>query len=250
MLVAPLALQNNIGQDELLKQLLDCLDDICERIAEKFKLYDVQGRARKAFIIDTLMKYNCYGCIAKLLVSKHDGRADAIYIENHALAVNLLVEMLRFHFNVNNLPLDAVGDFCGNFGRMDVVVVPTNSGVILEAKDKVIIIEVKTGKGFSYVQLLRYMFEKPNATAILWRVAERQVIVLEGKKLQRLLMLSAMAAIHRGVSILRLTDVACNHDPCRVKKATMEDQKHVENFLEELQESISKVVETVSRLLN
>jgi hypothetical protein len=250
VLVAPLD-QDNVDQNAQLKRLLDCLDQVCEKIAEKFNLYDMQGRARKAFVLDTLMKYNCYGCIAKVLSEPKDSRVDAIYIENHALAVNLLVEMLRYQSNVNGLPFNVAGEFNGNFGRMDIVIIPTRNGVILEAKDREIIVEVKTGKTFSYVQLFRYLFGKPNAIIVLWRVVEGQVIVLEGKKLQKLLMLCAAAAIHRGLSILNVTNVTCNHHLDCNKKATIDDpQKLVEDFLESLREGLSKVVETVLSLLN
>lgn len=243
--------QNNMDQNALLRQLVDCLDKICEKIAEKFNLYDSHGRARKALIMDALMKYGCYGCIIKVLTEQKDSRADAIYIENHALAVNLLIEMLRYKFNVNNLPLNVLGEFNGNFGRMDIVIIPTTSGVILESKNREVIVEVKTGKTFSYAQLFRYLFGKPNAIIILWRVIERQVIVLEGKKLQNLLMLCVAVAIHRGLSILNVPNATCNHHlNCNKRAAINDPQKLVEDFMENLQKGLSKIVETVLSLLN
>ena len=242
---------NSMDQDALLKQLLDCLDRVCERIAEKFNLYDVRGRARKAFIMDTLMRYHCCGCIAKVFMERKSGGANALYIENHALAVNLLIGMLKYQISVNDLPLDVFGELNGNLGIMDVVITPTRSGLILEAKDQEVIVEVKTGKTFSYFQIFRYLFGRPNATMILWRVTEGQVIVLEGKKLQKLLMLCAAAAIHRGLSILNAANVTCNHSPDCNKRTTIDDpQELVVDFLESLQEGILKVVGVILSILN
>lgn len=246
---------NNISIDamdrmDVLKRLKSCLDEVCKKIAEKYQLYDQRRRAREAFILDALMRFDCYGCIVNTLTEMPgNDKIDAIYSQNHALATNLLVETLRYYLNVNGLPVSVISELEGGFGRIDVAVIPTRTGVILELDGEVIIIEIKTGESFSYSQLLRYMLEKPAAILVLWRVTEDQVIVLKGEELRRLLIFYAMAALHRGLSILKGIDATCNHNKAHGKAPVKNPQEVVDKFLKALQDGLPKVVETVFKLL-
>lgn len=42
------------------------LDDVCLKLAEKFKLYASNGEPRRAFILGTLLNYSCRGCAVKV----------------------------------------------------------------------------------------------------------------------------------------------------------------------------------------
>ncbi|MBS7647682.1 hypothetical protein KEJ24_07580 [Candidatus Bathyarchaeota archaeon] len=112
------------------EQLRIWLDKICNDIAIKYGLLTPSGKPRKAFVLDTLLKYSCRGCIRKALQHHEaDGRVDALYIQNHRLAIGLLIEGLRSIFESSGLSLNVGLEVTGDFGKSDVVVKPTWTGV-------------------------------------------------------------------------------------------------------------------------
>ena len=234
--------------NEFFDYLRCAINELCDELAEKFGLYTSRGEPRRAFILDTLMKYSCYGCIMKVLTHQRKGdRADALYAQNHRLAVNLLVEELRRHLKKAGLKPNVEGEVKGLFGRPDIVVRATPTGIIIEvAKSLEIVIEVKTGAGFTYEQVFRYLIERPNAVLVLWRVTRRQIIVIDGGKIRGLLLMVMEAALNRGTAILNGDYEECSHNPVRNEPYVIEDaQCLVDDFLSALAETIPSVVETV-----
>jgi len=234
--------------NEFFDYLRCAINELCDELAEKFGLYTSRGEPRRAFILDTLMKYSCYGCIMKVLTHQRKGdRADALYAQNHRLAVNLLVEELRRHLKKAGLKPNVEGEVKGLFGRPDIVVRATPTGIIIEvAKSLEIVIEVKTGAGFTYEQVFRYLIERPNAVLVLWRVTKRQIIVIDGGKIRGLLLMVMEAALNRGTAILNGYYEECSHNPVRNEPYVIEDaQRLVDDFLSALAETVPSVVETV-----
>ena len=111
MLLGTGQVKSKIGvDDDLFEYLRYSLDEVCSQIAEKYGLYDFRGQPRKAFVLDTLMKYSCCGCIMKVLTNQRENsRADMLFAENHKLAVNLLVEELRRNLNKAKLKSNVEG---------------------------------------------------------------------------------------------------------------------------------------------
>lgn len=246
-----LTFTNSTIESNNLERLKEHLDEICTKIAEIFNLYDANGKTRRAYIVDTLLKYDCPSCISKIFKNNYaNNQIDAIYSENHSLAVNLLVEMLRAQLNKNNNAKDIFKEVKGNFGRIDIEITTTRTGLILQTENQMIIVEVKTGKGFSYPQLFRYLLDKPMAILVLWRVTEGQIIALEGEKLRTLLAIHALIAIQRGQNILNSSNYTCTHQTKLDKNTNITNpQILVENFLEALSKNLPKVVEVIFSLL-
>jgi len=224
------------------------INDLCDEIAEKFDLYTSRGEPRRTFILDKLMKYSCYGCIMKVLThQREDSRADMLFVQNHKLAVNLLVEELRRNLKKTGLEPNVEEEVKGVYGRPDIVVRTTATGIIIEvAKTLEILVEVKTGAGFTYAQIFRYFIERPNAVLVLWRVTRRQIIVIDGEKIRGLLLMVMETALNRGTAILNGEYKECKHNPVRNEPYIIEDaQGLVDDFLSALAETIPSVVETV-----
>jgi len=238
--------------DDLFKYLRDSLDEVCSQIAEEYGLYDFRSQPRKAFVLDTLMKYSCRGCIMKVLTNQRENsRADMLFVENHKLAVNLLVEELRRNLKKNNLKSNVEEEVDRIYGRPDIVVRTTATGIIIEVANALeVLVEVKTGASFTYAQIFRYFIEKPKAVLVLWRVTQRQIIVIDGRKIRGLLLMIMEAALNRGTAILNGEYKECNHNPVMSEPYTIEDaQGLVDDFLSALAETIPSVVETVLNII-
>ncbi|MBS7646709.1 MAG: hypothetical protein QW660_08650 [Candidatus Bathyarchaeia archaeon] len=240
-------------QDQKLsfEQLRIWLDNICNNVAIKYGLLTPSGKPRKAFVLDTLLKYSCRGCIRKALQHPEaDDRADALYVQNHLLAVGLLVEALRQTFEAGCLNLEIEQEVDGVFGRPDVTVKPTMTGVLVEIEDLEIIIEVKTGRGFSYSQLIRYWLERPNSICVIWRVIPNQVLVIDPNKHHSILELCLIAAIRRGIDILNSKNEECRHNPTRSMGTCIVDAQNVlDSYFDSMQKSLPKIVRTVRQIV-
>ena len=244
------ATQQTEANNEIFEYLRGYLDEVCSSIAEKYGLYDSHGRPRKAFVLDTLLKYSCYGCINKVFTQpRKTDSIDKLFLQNHKLAVNLLVEQLRHHLKAAGFKVEE--EVRGEYGRVDVIIKPTSTGVIVEIGNTIeIIIEVKTGASFTYAQLFRYILERPNAVLVLWRVTQRQIIVIDGGKIRGLLLMVMEAALNRGTAILNGDYEECSHNPVRNEPYVIEDaQRLVDDFLSALAETVPRVVETVLRIM-
>lgn len=228
-----------------LKRLRSQIEDLCSDLAAKFNLYDKRGKPRNAFILDTLMRYSCYGCIVKVLTQqRRDDRADKLFLENHRLAIGLLMESLRRRLR-DGFKIEE--EVKGEYGRPDIVVKSTSMGVILEIANRLeVVVEVKTGEIFTYSQVFRYLIERPNAILILWRVTKRQIIRFDGEKIRKLLLLAMEAALNRGMSILNGEYDECDHTPVKTTPYVIEDsQAIVDDFLTALVDTLPAITKAV-----
>ncbi|MEM2093490.1 MAG: hypothetical protein QXE16_04320 [Candidatus Bathyarchaeia archaeon] len=238
-------------QKPSIEKLRVWLEKVCNDIAIKYGLLTPSGRPKKACVLDALLKYSCRGCIRKALQHPEaDGRADALYVQNHWLAVGLLVEALRQTFEAECLNFQVEQEVDGVFGRPDVTVKPTMTGVLVEVEDLEIIIEVKTGRGFSYSQLIRYWLERPNSICVIWRVIPNQVLVIDPNKHHSILELCLIAAIRRGIDILNSKNEECRHNPTRSMGTCIVDAQNVlDSYFDSMQKSLPKIVRTVRQIV-
>ena len=244
------ATQQTEANNEIFEYLRGWLDEVCSSIAEKYGLYDSHGRPRKAFVLDTLLKYSCYGCINKVFTQpRKTDSIDKLFLQNHKLAVNLLVEQLRHHLKSAGFKVEE--EVRGEYGRVDVIVKPTSTGVIVEIGNTIeILIEVKTGASFTYAQLFRYLIERPNAVIVVWRVTQRQLFILNGRRLRGLLLMVMQAALNRGFAILNGEIEPCSHNPVNAKPYRIENaQEIVDEFLSSLTKTLPTVVDAVLNVI-
>jgi len=237
--------------ENLLNHLKNGLDEVCRKIAEKFGLYDGLGMPRKAYIIDVLTRYACPCCAYQALSQLREHvEVDALFREGHDLAVNLLVHALRSASKARD-SISVHGEVRGEYGRLDVLVQRLSGGLLLiSSGTNEVIVEVKTNFGFSLRQVLRYLLERPSATAVVWRVRKRQMLVVDGKKHHWLLALFASAAIQQGLTILNEEFEECGHSPPKNSPYKIPDpQEILDDFLTCLVESLPRVVELVLGIL-
>lgn len=237
--------------DEFFEYLRNCIDELCCKVAEKYKLYDSYGRPRRAFILDTLIKYACRGCIVKVLTQlRRDDDVDRLFVQNHKLAVNLLVEQLRSRLGAAGLKGKIEEEANGAYGRPDILIKLTSTGLVIKVGDVEIIVEVKTGKGFSYAQLFRYLIERPNAVLVLCRVAQHQSIVIKGTEIHDLLVMVMEAALSRGIDILNGGYEECNHNPVSDSPYVVENaQAIVDSFLASLPKTTQSNVDVILSII-
>jgi len=229
-----------------LKCLVDELDCLIRQLADKFDLF-YNGRPRKAFILDVLLRYRCLGCIVKALTKQNACRVDDIYVENHRLAVNLLCEQLKGKLKAENFSVVVEDEVSGSYGRMDIVVKSTWNGVQLRFASFKMVVEVKCGKSLRYSQLFRYFLQDPSISVIVvWRVIMHQVIILERAKINNLLILVADAAMRRAQAILKGLVPTCEH--------SFSDRTYVianpQALVDDLVEGIGYLPEVVSKIIN
>ena len=157
-----ISLLNMQTKNHLVDNLRNSLDAICERIAEKFGLYDRLGRPRKAYILNVLTRHSCPCCAARALAKMHERtNIDVIFRENHDLAVSLLIHALRGVLRgENNLTIQK--EVSGKYGKIDVLITRLNSShLLVRSGINETIVEIKTNRSFSIKQVLRYLLEKP-----------------------------------------------------------------------------------------
>jgi len=235
-------------ESDLLSYLRSNLDEVCGKIAEKYGVYTANGKARKAHVLDVLTRYTCPGCVVKALMQMR-GRpeVDAIFRENHDLAVSLLIQALR---NLSNGGLDVNGEVSCEFGKLDVLVKKLNGGLLqVQAGSHELIVEIKTNMSFGLKQALRYLIEKPDATAIIWRVRKRQILVIDGRKHRWLLIAYVAAALQQGLTILNEDFTTCDHDFTDKPFEVNDPQGFLDDFLTSLIDGLPKVMNTVMQLL-
>lgn len=228
---------------DLQRYLLDCLDEVCIRLAEKFDLYDSTGKPRRAFILDSLLKLDCLGCLWKVLANAHmrNGRVDALYGEMHSLAVNLLSGVLMQTLG----DCDVCCEENGEYGRTDITVKPAKFGVVVEAYGRNVVVEVKTGRSVSFAQIFRYLLQHPDTVVVVWRVSARQVFALEGGKMKALLSLVVSSAISRALRLLECDVLTCSHNPLAEDSIISDPQALLDNFFNGLAVSLPKAVKAV-----
>jgi len=214
----------------------------------KYGVYTANGKVRKAYVLDVLTRYTCPGCVVKALTQMRTClEVDAIFRENHDLAVSLLIQALR---NLSKGRLAVNGEVNCGLGRLDILVKRLNGGLLqVQTGGHELIIEIKTNMSFGMKQALRYLIEKPDATAIIWRVRKRQILVIDGRKHRWLIIAYIAAALQHGLTILNEDYMPCNHDLAGKPFELKDPQAFLDDFLASLVEGLPKVVDMVMRLL-
>lgn len=231
---------------DLLDYLRDSLDDVCSQLADKFGLYDGAGKPRKALILDGLFRFSCLGCLCKFFTQMRMGspRVDALYMEMHRFAVNILTGVLAQALNGGMV--NVCCEDSHEFGRVDVVVKQSQFGAMVEAGGACVVVEVKTGMSVSFAQLFRYLLQHRDATLIVWRISMRQVFALKGERLHALLCLYVSSALARALRLLNGEHATCNHKLSDCGASAVSDpQRLLDKFFEGLVEGLPRVVSVV-----
>lgn len=239
----------NINTEDL-DHLRRCLDRVCEEIAEKFGLYDSAGRARKAYILNVLTRHACPCCaVTALIQTPEKTDVDAIFRENHDLAVNLLANTLRGA--ILDQDLEVYGEAYGEYGRPDILITRLNNSLLLvRSRNREVIVEVKTNLSFGIKQVLRYLLERLEAVAVIWRVRKQQILVIDAQKHRQLLLAFTRSALHQAFTILNGNISSCNHSLGENKPFKVQNpQQLLDDFLTGLVEGLPKVVNTILKIL-
>jgi hypothetical protein len=237
---------------ESLSELKRELTKICEKIAKKYNLFDSEGRSRKSFIADVLMKNSCLRCSVKAFKQQCGSRednVDALYREAHGLALHILLETLKNRLEQSGLKVVVEDEAQREYGRLDVIAKIGNKGILLQLQDLVIIIEIKVGFGVSLVQLLRYGIEYPNSVILVWRVRLRQFFTIDLVKHRRILLAMMLAAINRGEAILRGSYASCGHNSKGIQSRRLENpQQLLDELLSFIAEDAPLVADAILSL--
>ncbi|MEM2129631.1 MAG: hypothetical protein QXZ70_03425 [Candidatus Bathyarchaeia archaeon] len=210
--------------DDYFKYLVNELDALVDKIAHEFNLY-YKEYPRKASILDALLRYRCPGCVVKALTQQSTKEIDAIYIENHRLAVNMLLEQLKAKIRAEGLCGTVEAEVTGNYAKTDIL-------IKLEKPDRHIVIEVKCGKSFDYPQILRYFLQDRRiALVAVWRVSLHQLILISRSEIKALLTLATEAAINEAKTVLKRNENTCNHKMSEPKDITATPQELVNSTL-------------------
>ena len=236
-------------KDSHFKYLKSSLDHVCSEIAKRFNFCLPNGEPRTAAIIDILASSPCIGCIVEKLKQRHRPNIDSVYLENHKLAVGILVERLQSFLAERGYKVSVLPEAKLEHGTTDVLIAPTRYGVNLQHNEKKIIIEVKTGKSLSYSQLFRYLLDISNATLVLWRIKKHQVAVLRRKSLQPMLQAFMEMCILRGKRVLDAKTVKCQISaaPKNFTLSSKEFEDTFNDFTEALMKTLPIVLKTVLR---
>ncbi len=228
------------------------IEKLSADIAKKFKLFDWHGRPRKAFILNTLMNNSCVYCISKILSNKRkNGGVDSIYSENHKLAVGLLMEKLQYQLKVEGFNLQSNDEVNNEYGRADIFLEPTFTGLQVNLNGSKIIIEVKTGKGISYSQLFRYLIGEPETSMIIvWRVLMGQTFALIREDVKDIIISYMNMILSRGEKLLEEKIQQCTHrTPYYSIYIIKNPQKVINDFTDALSENLPKAVDNILHII-
>jgi len=238
-----------IGKQELnnldgLDSLQNMLDSVCSDIAKRFNLYNKSGKPRKATIIDVLSEFTCLACIYRKLSAKPPANdVDAVYRECHKLAVNILAERLYWLLKEMGYTVAISTETGLEYGKADIVITITRSGVNLKHQTEELIIEVKTGNSLSLSQLFRYLLSGKDNLIIIWRIRKRQILVFNTESLKPLLFEFATMIYLRGNRLLSSSPFICEHEPRKDYRPTQEElQIAIQEFSQGLLETLPSVI--------
>jgi hypothetical protein len=234
------------------EELRSLLDHVCSEIATRFGLYNTNNHPRKATIIDVIANSTCVSCSARRLSNNPPWQQiDGIYIECHRLAVGTLIEELHDKLGKMGYSVMILSEAETEYGKVDVLIKPTNYGVRLNYGLNDLIVEVKTGLSMSFSQIFRYMLDKEGQTLILWRIRNRQVLVFDGNQFKPILMRFMKNCILRGERLLKTEKADCKH-PTK-SNCWIPDQRTLQEMLEDftgaLLETLPCVTKTIFRAL-
>jgi hypothetical protein len=227
-------------------------DVACSEIATYYNLVDLNGKPRKAQIIEIIARNTCTSCIDKRLREKPTNNIDNFYVQCHLLACNILVEELWTRLTEKGYSVLITNEKRLEYGKIDVLIIPSRHGVDLYLNKKEIGIEVKTGNSLSFSQLFRYMLDNVDRTLILWRIRNKQILIFEGTKLKPLLMQFMKMTVSRAERLLSNQKMLCEH-ALKYKSWSPSQQQLQEafsDFSDGVVETLPSIIETVVMMLH
>ena len=231
-------------------ETLSILDYVCIQIADRYDLLS-KGQPRKAMILEILAKNACLGCINKELQARSFQRIDSIYNELHQLAANLLVEALHSQFVKNGHKVIIAAEASIRYGTADILIIPSNHGLSIHSSNVEIVVEIKTGFSLSIPQLLRYLIDNDRRSLILWRIRNQQLLFLDAKEIEQLLMQFVKMIIARGERLLEAREPDCSHST-ETKSWSPNSQQLQETFTDfakGLVSTLPTVIETIVHII-
>lgn len=227
-------------------------DDACTKVADHYSLFYSNGKPRKAQIIEAIARTTCTSCINGLLREKPVNLIDNFYIAIHSLASNILVEELAVQLTEKGFSVLVANEKNLEYGRVDILIIPNRHGVDLHLNRKEIVIELKTGRTFSFSQIFRYMLDNEERTLILWRIRNRQVLLFEGNRIKPLLAQFMKMIISRAERLLSNQEMPCEHVlNCNNWSPNQQQlQEAFTAFSNGIIATLPSVVETVEMMLN
>lgn len=239
------------GKDFDLENLRNLLDQVCSQVADRFTLYSSNGKPRKAAIIDTIAKSSCLTCITKKLSKTTRDDVDALYMECHILAVNVLLEELCNFLGAMGYNVMISTEAKLEYGKADIVITITRYGVNLKCCGNKLMVEVKTGKSLSLSQLFRYLLQESHSTIVVWRIRKRQVLVFKAQEIEPLLMEFVKMICLRASRLLSPSPSAtCQHSQhSGYQPSQKELQEMFQDFGSALLETLPYVLETIAEKL-
>jgi len=223
------------------------VDAWIKRLVETAKFDVVPMRARAV-----IAKSACLACIAKKLSAKPTGNhVDALYIEVHRLAVNVLVEELCNFLKGMGYSVIISTEAELEYGKADIVVTITRYGVSLKSHEKELMVEVKTGKSLSLSQLFRYLLQDSNSTIVVWRIRNRQILFFTAQEIRPLLIEFVKMIYLRAERLLSSPiPTTCQHTQHFGYRPSQEElQEMFQDFAGALMETLPYVLETIAEKL-
>jgi len=234
------------------EDLRNLLDQVCSQVAQRFSLYGSNGKPRKATILAVIAKSACIACIAKKLSTQaRANHVDALYLECHRLAVNVLVEELYSLLRGMGCNVRISTETELEYGKADVTITITNYGVNLRCKANELLVEVKTGKSLSLSQLFRYLLQDSNSTIVVWRIRNRQILFFTAQEIRPLLIEFVKMIYLRAERLLSSPiPTTCQHTQHFGYRPSQEElQEMFQDFAGALMETLPYVLETIAEKL-
>jgi hypothetical protein len=228
-------------------EMIDYLDYSCCKIAEKYNLF-WKKQPRKGMIIEILAKNSCTSCLDRALKTENNERIDEMYSEIHQLGCSFLIEELYSKLVNCGHKVNISAEEPLKFGKADVFIVPIYAGLALRTKEKEIVVEVKSGFSLSLPQVLRYLIDTKNRTLVLWRIKNKQIIVLKRLEITPLLMQFVRMVVSRAERLLSSTNIQCKH-ACNHKVWSPNSQQIQQNFSEFAESVVKSLPDIVEKIL-
>jgi hypothetical protein len=244
---------DEVLEDTSFEKLRTLLDQICSRIADRFSLYNSNGKPRKSTIVDVLANSTCILCIARKLSGQvTTNNVDALYRECHRLAINMLVEELYNLLSRLGYTVEVTSETTIEYGKVDVIITITNYGINLRSNTKELMVEVKTGVSLSLSQLFRYLLDKRGSTIVVWRVRRRQVLVFNVQDFEPLLIEFMKMCIMRGKRLLSTQQPPpCQHTiPLNWQPTQEKLQSMLQDFAKAVTETLPYVLKAILERLD
>jgi hypothetical protein len=244
---------NEVSENTSFEKLRTLLDQICSQIADRFSLYNSNGKPRKSTIVDVLANSTCIACIARKLSGQFTANdVDALYRECHRLAVNVLVEELYNLLNRMGYTVAVSSETKIEYGKADVIITITNYGINLRSNTNELMVEVKTGVSLSLSQLFRYLLDKRGNTIVVWRIRRRQILVFDIQDFEPLLVEFMKMCIMRGTRLLSSSEpLQCQHIQRLDWQPTQEElQNMFQDFAKAVTETLPHILKAILERLD